>query len=188
MTTMSEHGALPLAPLDRPSSLFVRILYSVTRRRYGKTPMAFRVFYARNPWVACVSLLFTFIASACLRLDRELRFLVPISLAMRAGCTFCADLTAAEAVKNEVGKERFRDLLDFEASPAYSAREKAALAYAAAVHESLRVDDAVLARLREHFDEREIVEIAWLCAVERYYNTMALPMRIGSDGLAGDLR
>ncbi len=184
----SEHGALPLAPLDRPRSLFVRILYAATRRRYGKTPMAFRVFYARNAWIAAVSLLVTFIQAVCLELDRSVRFLVPISLAMRAGCTFCVDLTMAEAVKNRIGKDRFRDLLDFEGSPSYTPREKAALAYAAAVHESLHVEDAVLARVREHFTEREVVELAWLCAVERYYNTMALPLRIGSDGLAGEIR
>jgi alkylhydroperoxidase family enzyme len=160
------------------------MLFAVTRKRYGKTPMAFRVFYARQPWIAVVSLLFTFIAASRLKLGRDLRFLVSIAYATRAGCTFCMDLQLAEAVKARMGRERFRDLLDFERSSTFSPREKAALAYVAAVHESLHVEDAILTRLRAHFDERAVLEIVWLCAVERYYNAMALPRRIGSDGLA----
>jgi hypothetical protein len=37
---------------------------------------------------------------------------------------------------------------------------------------------------RTVFDEREIVELVFVCAVERYFNSMALPLRIGSDHLA----
>jgi alkylhydroperoxidase family enzyme len=113
-----------------------------------------------------------------------LRFLLPVSVAMRAGCTFCSDLQLAEAVRARIGRERFRDLLDYEASTRFSEREKAALAYTNALHQSLHIGDAVIARLRSHFSEREIVEIVWLCAVERYFNAMALPLRIGSDRIA----
>jgi alkylhydroperoxidase family enzyme len=184
MMIESEHGILPLSPVARPASLFARLLYFATRRRYGKTPTAFRVIYARMPGIGVISLLFTWIKTSFMRLEPELRFLVPISLAMRAGCTFCSDLMLAEAVRNRIGKERLRELLTYEDSERFSPREKAALAYAAALHASLHVPDAVLERLRAHFSEREIVEIVWLCAVERYYNALALPLRIGSDQLA----
>ena len=119
-----------------------------------------------------------------LRIGRELRFLLSIAAATRAGCTFCMDLQLAEAVKARIGKERFRELLDYEASSTFTEREKAALAYVGAVSQSLHVPDAVLHRLRASFDEREIVEIVWTCAVERYFTGRALPMRIGSDTLA----
>lgn len=184
MSIASEHGLLPLAPVEQPSSWFIRLFYGSMRRRYGKTPMAFRVIYARAPWTAVLSLLIVWIKLRWMRLDAELRFLVPLSLAMREGCTFCSDLTRAEAIRARIGRERFRDLLDYESSEHFSARERAALAYAEAVQRSLHVEDAVLERLRRHFEEREIVEIVWLCAVERYYNAMALPLRIGSDGLS----
>lgn len=184
MTRTSEHGVLPLVPIERPAGLFLRFLYAATRRRYGKTPTAFRVLYARSPSVALVSIVIMLVGLT-LRISRELAFLISMSTATRAGCTFCRDLQLAEAVRARLGRERFRDLLDYEASGAFTAREKAALAYVEAVHGSLHVDDAVFARLRASFSEREIVEIVWLCAVERYFNGMALPLRIGSDGLAG---
>jgi len=180
----SEHGPLPLAPIDRPRGLFVRVLYFATRRRYGKTPTAFRVVYARAPWVGFVSACIAMVLERCLSLETEIRFLLQLSIAMRNGCTFCVDLTRAEAARQRLGCARFAALLDFEGSPVFSSREKAALAYAEALQRSLHVDDEVFARAREHFRERELVEIVWVCAVEQYFNAMALPLRIGSDGLS----
>ena len=52
----SEHGQLPLAPIDRPKGWFMRSLFSAFRKRYGLTPTAFRVMYARSPFLAFVSL------------------------------------------------------------------------------------------------------------------------------------
>jgi alkylhydroperoxidase family enzyme len=183
MTLSSEHGALPLDPIDRPRSLFVRVLYGATRRRYGKTPTAFRIVYARSAWIALASMVVGLVLEYGLQLHRELRLLLQLSLSTQNGCTFCSDLMYAEAMRLRIGKERFAELLDFETSTHFSAREKAALAYAQAVHESLHVRDAIWSRLAEHFSERERVEIVWVCAVERYFNSIALPLRIGSDHL-----
>jgi alkylhydroperoxidase family enzyme len=85
-----------------------------------------------------------------------------------------------------IGRQRFRDLSAFESSPAFTERERAALAYASALHDSPRVGDDVMARLRRCFDEREIVELVFVCAAERYFTCVALPLGIRSDGLAAE--
>lgn len=180
----SEHGALPLVPIERPASWFVRLLYLMTRRRYGLVPTAFRVVYARAPFMGLMSLLIVFAKGLLLRLDQPLAFMIPIAVAMRNGCTFCADLTLAEAARARIGRERFRDLLAFETSAAYSEREKSALRYVEALHTSLHIPDAVWSALGQHFSERERLEIVWLCAVERYFNALAVPLRIGTDHLS----
>lgn len=180
----SEHGVLPLAPIDRPRGLFVRLLYWMTRRRYGTTPTAFRVVYARAPALALASIAFAMILDRGLSLPKELRFLVQIASATRKGCTFCADLMLAEAVMQQLGRERFLALDDVEGSARFDEAEKAAVAYAYAVSDSLEVPDAIFARLRRSFDERQITELVFLCAAERYFNGLALPLRIGSDHLA----
>ena len=46
-----------------------------------------------------------------------------------------------------------------------------------------RVSDATFAELRAHFDDRQIVAITWLNAVENYFNLLNGPLEIGSDGL-----
>lgn len=183
----SEHGVLPLAPIDRPQGWFLRALYWLFGNRYGVVPTAFRVLYARAPFVAFLSLVVMFGRLKLLRISQELASLIQVSVAMRNGCTFCADLHLAEVVRGQLGVARFRALLDFEGSDAFTPREKAALRYVAALHESLHVPDDVWRELRAHYDERECVDIVWLCALERYYNAMALPLRIGSDQLAGRL-
>ncbi len=180
----SEHGVLPIAPIERPRGLFVRLLYWATRRRYGKTPTAFRVVYSRAPGLALVSFVLVFALDRLLSIGRELRFLIQVGSSMQIGCTFCSDLVMAEAARHRIGRERFAAILDFESSKSFTERERAALAYVASVTESVRVPDAIFERLREHFSAREIVEIVWVCAAERYFNTMALPLRIGSDHLA----
>jgi len=181
---VSEHGTLPLSPVERPRGIFLRLLYFGTRLRYGKTPTAFRVVYARFPVVGLISLLMVTVLDRFLSLEQDLRYLVQVGTAMRNGCTFCADLVLAEAVRKKVGIDRFTNFLNFETAGHFSGREKAALAYAFAVADSLAVPDAVFARLKSSFSEREIAELVWICAVERYFGSMALPLRIGSDHLA----
>lgn len=180
----SEHGSLPLAPIDQPRSWFVRSLYRVFRKRYGMVPTGFRVLYGRAPFLAFVSLAIGVGLLRFLRIGNELRALLQVSTALRMGCTFCADLQMAEAAMAEVGRERFRELSSFEDSASFTPREKAALHYTKALAESLHIPDTVWSQLAEHFSERERLDIVWVCAVERYFNSMALPLRIGSDHLA----
>ena len=182
--SMSEHGKLPLEPLDTPENWFIRLLFRVFEKRYGVIPTAFRVVYPRSPFLAVVALVLIAGVTRFLRLPHELAFLVKISLSLRNGCTFCADISLAEAARARVGRERFRELLSFEDSDCFSAREKAALGYVKALHESLRIPDEVWAELKTHFNERERIDLVWICAVEQYFNTMAVPLRIGSDHLA----
>jgi len=61
-------------------------------------------------------------------------------------------------------------LLDFENGP-FDAKEKAALAYAQQLTvDANRVDDALFARLQEHYDEGEIVEISAMAGLFNYFN------------------
>lgn len=61
-------------------------------------------------------------------------------------------------------------MLDFENGP-FDEREKAALAYAQQLTiDAQRVDDALFARLRTHYDEGEIVEISAMAGLFNYFN------------------
>jgi alkylhydroperoxidase family enzyme len=45
-------------------------------------------------------------------------------------------------------------------------------------HAIPRVSDATFASLRKQFNDREIVEITWLNALENYYNLINIPLEI----------
>jgi len=61
-------------------------------------------------------------------------------------------------------------LLDFENGP-FDDKEKAALAYAKQLTiDAHGVDDALFERLRQHYDEGEIVEISAMAGLFNYFN------------------
>ena len=75
-------------------------------------------------------------------------------------------------------------LMDFEQGP-FDEREKAALAYAQQLTiDANRVDDALFARLRQHYDEGEVVEISAMAGLFNYFNRVndALQMQPTKPG------
>lgn len=61
-------------------------------------------------------------------------------------------------------------LLDFENGP-FDEKEKAALAYAKQLTlDAHKIDDAMFARLQQHYDEGEIVEISAMAGLFNYFN------------------
>ena len=173
-----------LAPIERPDSLWIRLGYWLSRRQLGAVMSPLKVVYARAPRLARANLAIARAIEA-LSLDPALRLLVMTQSSLQNGCAFCADLHRAQAVQARLGRERFRDLADFAQSPHFSERERAALAYTEEVTRQRKASDASFERLRAHFSEKEIVELTWLNAISNFFNLMAVPLGLESDGLEG---
>ena len=116
-------------------------------------------------------------------LDPTISLLVRTWPAMINECTFCVDIAKAAALYKHLTLEKLEALPSYRTSPLYDARERAALAYVEEATRQKHVSDATFAELRRHFGEREIVEITWLNALEKYYNLLNLPLGIEADGL-----
>ena len=136
-----------LAPIERPDSLLVRIAYWMSKRQLGAVMSPMKVLYARVPRIlrTTLSIIRT---TESLSLDPALRLLITTQSSLLNGCTFCADLHMAQAVQAKLGRERFRELLDFRTSPHFSERERAALAYTEEVTRERKAGDATFERLR----------------------------------------
>ncbi len=172
-----------LEPVDRPRSLVTRVAYWMGRRQLGAVPSVFKVFYSRAPRLGMLGYRIVRTLES-LSLEPELRHLVMLQTSMQNGCGFCADLHKAQLVREKIGLVKFRALADFRTSEAFSDRERAALAYAEEVTRERNARDATFAELQKHFDEGEIVELVWLCALGNYFNLIAVPLGLESDGLA----
>jgi AhpD family alkylhydroperoxidase len=172
-----------MEPIERPRNLLTRLGYWVSRRQLGKVPTAFKVTYARAPRLALVAqrILRT---QQKLSLDRELVHLLMSHASQINGCGFCADLHLAQLVREKLGTEKFEALADYRASSAFDERERAALAFAEEATRNREVSDATYGQLAKHFSEREIVEIVWVNAAGNYFNLLAVPLGLESDGLA----
>lgn len=172
-----------LQPIEKPKGLIMRLAFWMARRQFGKVITPMKVLYPRVPGLLKPSYAIQKFQMKGLDLDPSLHLLVSSMAAQTNGCGFCLDIARAVAVREHLGMEKFNALPGFRTSPLFSARERAALAYAEEATRHKRVSDATFEELRKHFSEREIVEITWINAVENYYNLINLPLEIESDGL-----
>jgi alkylhydroperoxidase family enzyme len=79
------------------------------------------------------------------------------------------DINAAGSSAAGVSDEKIAALPDYATSPLYSAAERAALELADAMSAAhVDVPDELFVRLKEHFDEPQLVELAATAALENY--------------------
>ena len=128
------------------------------------------------------------------KLDRGFKSLVSYVTSLAAGCRYCQAHTGHTAHKNGVEEAKIQAAFEYETSPLFDARERAALRVA---HLAGLVPNATeeshFEELRQHFDDEEIVEIVSVIALFGYLNrwndTMATtleeaPRAFGSKVLA----
>ncbi|MGH0036066.1 MAG: carboxymuconolactone decarboxylase family protein [Myxococcota bacterium] len=172
-----------LEPIEKPRGVLLKLAYAMSRRMLGAVMSPMKVLYARVPYITRISYSLSRVVDKKVSLDRELALLVQAQTSAQNGCGFCLDMKHALAVQHRIGLEKFQALAGYATSPLFDERERAALDFASEVTRDRKVSDATFARARSHFSEAELVELAFVNAVENFYNLMAKPFGIGSDGL-----
>jgi AhpD family alkylhydroperoxidase len=122
------------------------------------------------------------------RVDERLKDLAATRVATRVGCQFCIDMASALGRKAGVTEAQLRDFHDYRTSPEFSAEERVVMEYADELtKEQVQVPDELFARLREHFDEAQIVELTAAIAIEnfraRFNNALDIEPSGFSEGL-----
>jgi alkylhydroperoxidase family enzyme len=97
--------------------------------------------------------------------DHAIKELARLYVSRSVKCEFCGNQRSIKAAQSGVREAQVDDLIDFERSGTYSAREKAALAYAEAITWRLPVDDVFWSRMQTHFSEAELVELGCFIAL-----------------------
>jgi uncharacterized peroxidase-related enzyme len=128
-------------------------------------------------------------------LPTELKQLVAFVASNAAGCRYCQAHTAHSAERAGASAEKIAAAFEFETSPLFSERERAALQLAR--HAALcpnAAEDSHFEELRKHFSEDEILDIVAVIALFGYLNrwndTLATtlessPLSFGQTHLAG---
>ncbi|MDT3687885.1 MAG: hypothetical protein RO009_22890 [Pseudorhodoplanes sp.] len=91
--------------------------------------------------------------------DHNIKELCRIYVSKSVLCEFCGNQRSIKSAKSGVVEEDYHELINFEASPRYNERQKAALAYAECITWDLAADDALWNRLHKNFSEPELVEL-----------------------------
>jgi uncharacterized peroxidase-related enzyme len=189
----SDHAAdtrtANIAPLSDDELASVQDIVDLARGFSGYVPTSFRIM-GRKP-----ALLRSFygLVSTVLREPGEvpasLKWLVAHAVSASAGCRYCQAHTAANSAKAGLPVAKIEALMDYEASPTYSAPERAAIALALAAGQ---VPNAVERRhfdtLRSHFSEGAIVEIVAVISLfgwlNRWNDTFASDLEAAPLGFA----
>jgi alkylhydroperoxidase family enzyme len=173
-----------LAPIEKPRSVLLKLVYYFTRRMFGKVSTPIAVFSARMP-----TAFLTFYGKVS-RLDKKLKLPRPTAVLIREhvasmnGCLFCMDATRWYALTKSADVVPKLDVLaEYQASPLFTEAERAALDYVSELVQHRSVSPGTFDELSRHYTEREICDIVWLVASEHLYNMTNIGLGIGSDGL-----
>jgi alkylhydroperoxidase family enzyme len=97
--------------------------------------------------------------------DHSIKELCRVYVSHSVKCEYCGNQRSIKSARAGLVEEDYKDLLNFEKSSRYSARQKAALAYAETITWDLPSDDRLWDRLHAHFSEPELVELGYFIAV-----------------------
>lgn len=171
-----------LPPIEDPASGWMRFIYWITRRRFGRVLTPVKVVYARVPGAAFIASRMKAVEDT-LSVAPALRSLIRSLVAQRNGCSFCIDATAADAASAGVDHQKQAALPDVRDSPRFTPAERAALAFAEESTRDRTVSDETFQRVQVHFTDVQIAELTWLVAMENYFNLISRPLEISADGL-----
>lgn len=181
---MSNDAKIRIQPLPAGRyPWYVRLILWLQRRKYGRA-LAPALLWGRLPRAfLMLTLLYRSLDRAASPLDPVLRSLVQVRISQINWCAFCVDLNSAAALERHGAPEKLAALPGHESSPLFSERERAALAYAeAATDPGRRVDDALFARLKEHFSEQEVVELTALIAFQNMSSKFNAALGVPAQG------
>lgn len=175
-----------LKPIENPPSLLLKIAYWFSRRQYGKVLSPLKVIYSRKWALLPFAMKIDKFTEKQNSLSPNLRFFIKIAAATQNGCSFCTDLALAHAVKEKIGAEKFNAILKKEVSKQtnFSEKERAVFNFVREYTEKKKISDETFAELQKQFSETEIIEVIAINAFEQYFNALAIPLEIESDGLA----
>ena len=172
-----------LQPIEHPRGLMMRLAYFFGRRKFGKVITPMKVVTARVPKSARVSYEIAKMMEHGFTLDKQLQALLHIRISQVNQCAFCVDIGQAFALREGGSLEKINKLENYRSDPAFTAAERAALAYVEEVSKTKTAGDVTFEKLRSHFSDEQIAEITLLNAFENFYNLTNRPLGIESDNL-----
>ena len=113
-------------------------------------------------------------------LEESLLHLIKLRVSQINGCAFCLDMHWKDLRAIGENEQRLYSLDAWEECPYYSERERAALAWAEAVTlvSETHVPDSVYDSVKEHFSEKELVDLTLAVAMINLWNRLSIAGRV----------
>ena len=146
---------------------FLRPFFWNQKRKYGQV-LKPALLWARVPKLfAAVAILYGVLDRRSSPIDPVLRSLITVRVSQINWCLFCVDLNSSVLTKRTGSMEKVEALENWQDSTLFDQKEKIVLQYVEAItYTDQQVNNELVNRLHEYFDEDEIVEITGLIAFQ----------------------
>jgi len=170
-----------LAPLPESHSPELKENFEFSRKSLGFVPNSMLIMQRKPKLVKAFSQLSQAIWDPNSDVDRGFKRLVGHVASRAAGCMYCMAHTAEGSLHYGVEERKLAAVWEYRTSPLFSEAERVALDFAlAAASVPNDVTDAMLAEMRKHWTENQIVEITAVVAyfgfLNRWNDTMGTPL------------
>ncbi len=119
------------------------------------------------------------------RLSKRVRALAELKAATVVQCEYCIDMGSQISRQWGLTDEELLALPAYQASPLFSEVDKLVLDYAVAMTRTpVEVPDELFASLRAHFDEKQLLELTHVIALENLRGRFNLAFGIGAAGFS----
>jgi AhpD family alkylhydroperoxidase len=178
-------GNARLPGVQRPGlNPVLRYAYRSTRKQFGHVVDPVKV-TAHHPTLLFGWGMFELATERSHRMPERLKELAVLKTAQLTGCEWCLDFGSAVVRAKGITDEELRALLDYRNSDLFSEEDKLVLDYADAMTRTpVEVPDELFARLRERFDEAQLVELTSIIALENYRGRFNWAMGIAGEGFS----
>ncbi|HTS96331.1 MAG TPA: carboxymuconolactone decarboxylase family protein [Streptosporangiaceae bacterium] len=119
------------------------------------------------------------------RVDKRLRALAELKAATLTQCEYCIDLGSQVSRQWGLSDAELLALPSYRTSPLFSDLDRSVLDYAVAMSRTpVDVPDELFARLRQHLDAAQLVELTHVIALENLRGRFNLALGIGAAGFS----
>ena len=169
-----------------PRKGIIRLLtYRTAKRMYGRTMEPTGVIAHHRPLLVGYGAVGVALERYSRSVDQRLKYLAMIRVSQLVGCEWCLDFGSMLAQKSGIPADTLRDLSHWRSSAQFNDLDRLVLEYSEAMTRTpVEVSDELFARLREHFDERQIVELTMAIGLENLFSRSNWAFGIHGEGFS----
>jgi AhpD family alkylhydroperoxidase len=163
---------------------FLRATYAESKRQVGQVPEPVAI-KGHTPLLLAGYSAFELATQRSKRVDAHIKELAEIKAAALVGCEWCLDIGAMIADRSGIPAEKVREINRHRESEHFTELERLVLDYTEAMTRTpVEVSDELVAQLREHFDDAQLVELTSVIALENYRARFNWALGIEAQGFA----
>lgn len=171
--------------VERPKGLIPKMAALYGRRRFGRDVEPLGAAAHHSGVLIAAGLTETAAERGWRKLDPHLAMLAIQAASGAIGCSWCIDFGYYEGIQRGVDPAKVHDVPKWRDSDIYDDRERAVLEYAEAASATpAAVGQELVDRLKVHFNDAQIVELAAWVALENYRSRFNASLGLQSQGFS----